>query len=141
MILIDPPIRPVTTTWACALMIMSAGFFAIPITAMLILGVLPRVEGNIVIAAVELAALGGVLLVAARGSWRGARWPLSVLLLVIAVEVGGLALGDGYAWLALALLVPAALLLRRPSAKAFSARASAADLKSAGIARRPKVLT
>lgn len=126
MILIDPTMRPATTTWATALLVINGGLFLIPITAMSIFGVLPRVAPGLLSQTIVIAALALSLMLAARAAWRGSRWPRYYALVVGVGYLVGLPFGHGTLVVALILLIPAAWLLWQPSAVEF-----AADVKHA----------
>lgn len=123
-VLIDTPPRPAATTWAAALLIMNGGLFLIPVTALLVFGLLPQMAPNMLATPLVLTALGASLLFAARAAWRGAHWPRQYVLVVVAGELIGLAIGYTYLGAALLFVAPASWLLWRPSARKFAASAS-----------------
>ncbi|MFE5671718.1 hypothetical protein ACFQ58_08920 [Agromyces sp. NPDC056523] len=129
-VLIDPAVRPATTTWASALSTMNGGLFLVPVAALLVFGLLPQMEPSRLTTPVVLAVLGASLLFAARAAWRGAHWPRQYVLVVVAGEILGLALGYLYLGAALLFVAPAAWLLWRPSARTFAGSASQASVPS-----------
>lgn len=129
-VLIDTPHRPGATSWAAALLIMNGGLFLVPVAALLVFGLLPEMEPSRLTTPIVLAVLGASPLFAARAALRGALWPRQYVLVVLAGELLGLALGYIYLGAALLFVAPAAWLLWRPSSRNFAANARQASFPS-----------
>ncbi|GAA1774781.1 hypothetical protein [Agromyces lapidis] len=130
MILIDTPPRPAATKWAAALLIMNGGLFLIPVTALLVFGVMHQLAPDMLATPLVLAALGASLLFAARAVWRGAHWPRRYVLVVVAGELVSIASGSTYIGAALLFVTLAALLLWGPSARQFAVTAGETAVSS-----------
>lgn len=125
------PPRPATTVWASALLILNAGPLLIPVSALVVFGLLTdqlKVRPEALAPAVTLAFVGAALLLTARAAWRGARWPSRFTIVVVAGDVLGLTLGYAFLALALALTAVAAIMLWQRSAREFTAAANASPV-------------
>jgi hypothetical protein len=117
--LIDTPYLTATTKWAAALLIMDGGVCLIPFSAVLtfggLTGRLAEFGPELLAWAVTLAIVGVTVLVTARAVWRGARWPSRCVVIVVAAEIVGLALG--YTYLALRLPTPIRFVTERQAVR------------------------
>lgn len=112
--------RPLQTTWASGLLIMGGGFFMVPITATLVFGVIWSLAPDSLSLLFVVTAAGIAQLGIGLGAWRGMAWPRWVALSVVAAELVGLVLGNGFLALGLLFVSTATILLWRPAALRWS---------------------